>query len=370
MQARLHPLRYILIAMDATDQVDHGIPKYREATKADGKLRLRSHLMVCVVDSGDNRDISIYDTLDHIFHDSNLTIECLHKTLLRHQIKRGPLPECLNLQMDNCVRENKNAYLFSFLAWLVERKVFRRIYISFLPVGHTHFICDQVASRISVAVKNNEFYTRDQFHNLIRFCTSPRPLVEQIHHVADCKGMMNPERDDDFKGSSISRPSGLTAALHFRWELDGDGNAVVKTKKDAAQEVWSQSYFMFERDVGDGTCVHTSGFEFDDIGAAAFKHVTADKLALIKKNLERCRIRSGEEAYKVQMTEYKALVDLPRGPGIPFHWVNGGRYGPELNGCLREPEGTRIRYIVTFRKKKIKCNGKMKLWKFQKMSMK
>ena len=341
IQARLHPGLYLCIAMDATDQVKFGIPQYRELTKLDGKLRLRSHLMICVRDSGEGRNIDIYDTADNIFHDSNLTIECLHRSLLRHQQLHGGLPECLNLQMDNCVRENKNAYLFAFLAWLVERKVFRRVYISFLPVGHTHFICDQVASRISVAVKHNDFYTRGEFHNLVRKCTSPRPFVEQVHYVTDCKGMMNPERDDNFRGSSISRPSGLTGPLHFRFELDGD-HAVIKVKKNASQEVWSHPYNIFEREGDDGKIVHTSGFDFADIGAAAFKEVAIDKLNLIKKNLDRCRVRSGEEAYADQIREYNRLVGLPTGPEIPFDWANGGLYEPELSGTLREPEGTNV----------------------------
>jgi len=153
--------------------------------------------------------------------------------------------------------------------------------------------------------------------------------------------MMNPERDDNFRGSSISRPSGLTGPLHFRFELDGD-HAVIKVKKNASQEVWSHPYNIFEREGDDGKIVHTSGFDFADIGAAAFKEVAIDKLNLIKKNLDRCRVRSGEEAYADQIREYNRLVGLPTGPEIPFDWANGGLYEPELSGTLREPEGTNV----------------------------
>ena len=123
--------------MDGTDQAATGIPRFGELRKADGNLRLRSHLMIAMAYNGINEDIYVYDTLDNIYRDSNLTIECLHRTLVKYEDKYGFLPEMLNLQLDNCVRENKNSYLFAFLAWLVERRVFSKIYVSFLPVGHT-----------------------------------------------------------------------------------------------------------------------------------------------------------------------------------------------------------------------------------------
>lgn len=40
---------------------------------------------------------------DEVFHDSNLTIECLHRVLL-DLAQLGPLPRKLFLQLDNCGR--------------------------------------------------------------------------------------------------------------------------------------------------------------------------------------------------------------------------------------------------------------------------
>ena len=39
--------------------------------------------------------------------------------------------------LDNCFRENKNRFLFSFLARLVELNVFLEVSINFLIKGHT-----------------------------------------------------------------------------------------------------------------------------------------------------------------------------------------------------------------------------------------
>ena len=45
---------------------------------------------------------------------------------------------------DNCWRENKNRFLFSFLSGLVELDVFEEITCNFLLVGHTGNEVDQL----------------------------------------------------------------------------------------------------------------------------------------------------------------------------------------------------------------------------------
>lgn len=49
--------------------------------------------------------------------------ECTVKNVRRMDY----IPGKLNLQMDNCWRENKNQFVIVFLALLVKRKVFRKV---------------------------------------------------------------------------------------------------------------------------------------------------------------------------------------------------------------------------------------------------
>ncbi len=71
----------------------------------------------------------------------------------------GKLPPELHIQLDNCFRENKNSYVINWLGTLVERGLFPNgIYVSFLPVGHTHNEMDQVASRISIALRRDHMH--------------------------------------------------------------------------------------------------------------------------------------------------------------------------------------------------------------------
>ena len=41
--------------------------------------------------------------------------------------QNGRLPPVLYLQMDNCYRECKNRYIMAFCAFLVEKKIFKKV---------------------------------------------------------------------------------------------------------------------------------------------------------------------------------------------------------------------------------------------------
>jgi hypothetical protein len=52
----------------------------------------------------------------------------------------GPklLPKFFLLQMDNCVNDNKNRHLLTFMSLLMSKEVFEEVKLGFLVVGHTH----------------------------------------------------------------------------------------------------------------------------------------------------------------------------------------------------------------------------------------
>ena len=126
-----------------TDKFPHGFPHCWE--------NLRIHIDIACVHGSRPHMFLAYENM---CSDPNMTCEVLYRTLRKEQELRGggPLPPTFFLQMDNCIRENKNTTLFCYVAWLVERGIFETAYVSFLPVGHTHFDCDRVASRISTAI--------------------------------------------------------------------------------------------------------------------------------------------------------------------------------------------------------------------------
>ena len=71
-------------------------------------------------------------------------------------------PDVLYIQMDNCAKDNKNKTLFAYVAYLVLHRVFRKVKLSFLMVGHTHDQVDQVFSRFSVWLSHHDCITVDE----------------------------------------------------------------------------------------------------------------------------------------------------------------------------------------------------------------
>lgn len=49
--------------------------------------------------------------------DANLVIEVLQRVLKLVEKEKGIVPCILNLQLDNCFRENKNKFVFGFVSW-------------------------------------------------------------------------------------------------------------------------------------------------------------------------------------------------------------------------------------------------------------
>ena len=149
--------------MDGTDQLSNGLPQFREISKDDcGQMRIKNHLEIVQIAAAPDI-IKCYVVPEDIKNDSNVSVEVLQRTLKAEEARRGKLPPIFNLQVDNCRGANKNTYLFGYLAWLVERGVFDVIYISFLPVGHTHNGPDRIASRISNAVRRRTSILRSGF---------------------------------------------------------------------------------------------------------------------------------------------------------------------------------------------------------------
>jgi hypothetical protein len=100
--------------------------------------------------------------------DSNLTCTLVLDILMMILEVKGGLPPILFLQMDNCGRENKNHIAIGFLAVLIELKIFKEIYLNFLPVGHTHCKVDQRFSRISVHLKPQDLPTLDHMIDSVK----------------------------------------------------------------------------------------------------------------------------------------------------------------------------------------------------------
>lgn len=149
--------------------------------------RLKTHTMGAICDGMPLPVAVLVHVTHHYPNDANLTVTALHQILVenanelrdmmqqaeeerqeeatmteeeleKHRAKKKEegnygfgntrWPNTLFLQLDNA-SQNKSNCLFHYCAWLVYNRVFEKIRLSFMMVGHTHDIVDQLFSRIS-----------------------------------------------------------------------------------------------------------------------------------------------------------------------------------------------------------------------------
>jgi hypothetical protein len=60
--------------------------------------------------------------------------------------------------MDNCVKDNKNRHLLTFLSLLIACEVFKEVQLGFLVVGHTHEVIDKSFGYLSKKMKERNNY--------------------------------------------------------------------------------------------------------------------------------------------------------------------------------------------------------------------
>lgn len=113
------------------DQSKTNIPNTKLISKSTSSLwRLRTHITGVILHTKAPHGKLIYCFVDFIQypHDSNLTLTVIINVLADFS-KQNQLPEVLYIQMDNTCRENKNKFVLTFCAILVELQIFRKVAI-------------------------------------------------------------------------------------------------------------------------------------------------------------------------------------------------------------------------------------------------
>ena len=120
-KARHEPNKYLSIIIDGMDQNKTNLPHLARKNKSACNMWvLRTHITGAIVHG--RRSFAFID--EHLWpHDSNLSMNILLSIL--SQLEN--LPPTLFIQLDNCFRENKNRFVFGFLAMLVHHKVFKEV---------------------------------------------------------------------------------------------------------------------------------------------------------------------------------------------------------------------------------------------------
>ena len=248
------PQEYFSVIIDGADQSAYSMPHFvllDKDTAGNGK-RIRNHLFGAIVHG---RALYGFSYLDNCKHGTNLTIEALHRVIVKEWIRGGKqrLPRVLFLQLDNCSKQNKSQYLIAYLGLLVGWGVFDEVILCFLPVGHTHEDIDQLFSRIAIFLRKNDARARQEFH--AAFCTAcqhkkwgdadipeaVRSTAESMDYCANFSGLVEEQRfteKDSTRQSKKHNRVGLSDFHQFRLYKDETGKVCMLISEWCANTVW------------------------------------------------------------------------------------------------------------------------------------
>lgn len=149
--AQLEPARVMSIIIDAMTKWKTALPLFSRELKF-GKFKAYGQQLYGVLVHQDVRDEEYHGgffgyLVDSTVHGGgSLTVELLYRTLQRLQDgnHRKTWPQELDIQLDNTCSDNKNDTVLGFCAYLVATGTFKKVVLTFLPVGHTHEDIDAV----------------------------------------------------------------------------------------------------------------------------------------------------------------------------------------------------------------------------------
>ena len=131
-KARSYPEKFLTMIIDGMDQSKTNIPNTKLISKSTSSLwRLRTHITGVILHTKAPCGKLTYCFIDFIQypHDSNLTLTVMINVLVDFSTQYR-LPEVLYIQMDNTCRENKNKFVLTFCAILVEVGIFRKVNVN------------------------------------------------------------------------------------------------------------------------------------------------------------------------------------------------------------------------------------------------
>ena len=144
-----------------------------------------------------------------------------------------PLPPTLNVQMDNAIEDNKNRYVYAFWSLLVAKRIFRKVYVNFMIVGHTHDDIDALFGRWSMLLKKENFPTILALMKSFMDVESIPTIPHLIEEVPDFKSFIDSailDKDEALVGH--------TKPQQVKFYVDAAGCARMKYKLFCTDVEW------------------------------------------------------------------------------------------------------------------------------------
>ena len=217
---------YLSMIVDASDNSDYPIPhSYSKSHAIDNAWRLKMHLIGVLVHGVAS---FAYTCPSHMAQGNNITIQAIWDTIVnlrkRPEYAKG-LPPVFYLQLDNTTKQCKGRWVMAYLAMLVDSGVFKKVLVSFLPVGHTHEDIDQFFSRIAVQLRCRDAHSRLALSEVIGESYRKHfgdPYVIHWDRVGNISGWL---------GNRVKPMEDITAYHQFRLMMNSEGKVSLQARR-------------------------------------------------------------------------------------------------------------------------------------------
>ena len=307
--------KYMCLIIDGMTQNTTTLPHYRRKAKWIAQHKYDCHVQGIMVAG---RNATMEFAYKNVSGNANMNITTLHNAILQEQNLRSeegrPMPEVLYVQMDN-VSSNKGYVLFSYLALLLEKQVFRKVKVNFLIVGHTHENIDQMFSRFSIALRTVDCLTLEELMHCARTSMKLQPNVVEVKSTIDWKAWLEPVSNNW---------SDVFFNHAFRLVMNEAGKAVIHSRQYAenADKSWESEPIVILREVPEGAPGTEAPLALSDDQMASLK--------FLQSNMPRTDRSEARDQYWNSQVEFQEKVRQGEVDGsavqVPFAMPIGYTY--------------------------------------------
>ena len=181
------PGKYLCMIIDAMTETSTSTPMQAREVKGFKPAEYKTQLYGAQVHGPEG--FFAYTTCS--MKGARVTVEVLHRTLLKLAQTRKEWPSVFTLQLDNTTSDCKNHTVLAYLAWLEAIGVFEVARLAFLMVGHTHEDIDGMFGLLRRYLWRlaRSVMTIDELHDHIRKCFHK----DHIHKLREDGAESHPE---------------------------------------------------------------------------------------------------------------------------------------------------------------------------------